>query len=321
MRIGLAIPQVGTLADPDAIRTVATAADRLGYASVWALDRVLAPVDPRTPYPATPDGVLPTEQATSLDPVGALTLAAAVTTRVRIGTNVLVGPFYPPVLLARALATLDQISRGRLTVGLGLGWSRDEYDAVGVPRRDLAARSEELLDVLDAAWTTDVVFHHGERYRIAPSVIGLKPAQRPRPPLVLAAYTPAGLDRIARRADGWTPAGLPVGVVPPMWSALRDLCADHGRNPDELELIVRANIKLSPVAMGADRPSFWGSVEQVAGDLDATRSAGAHEVILDVQGDATTADEVLGLTDMLLTAASLRMTDGTASRRDPAPAT
>ncbi len=139
MRIGLAIPQVGSLADADTVRTVASAAEQAGYSSLWAMDRILAPLDPRTPYPATPDGVLPSEQATCLDPIGVLTLAAAVTDEIRIGTSVLVGPFYPPVLLARSLATLDQISGGRLTAGLGLGWSRDEYDAVGVPQRDLGS--------------------------------------------------------------------------------------------------------------------------------------------------------------------------------------
>jgi probable F420-dependent oxidoreductase len=269
------------------------------------MDRVLAPVSPQTPYPGTPDGSLPAEQATCTDPIGVLGLAAAVTDRIRIGTSVLVGPFYPPVLLARALATLDQISAGRLTVGLGLGWSRDEYEAVGVPQCDLGDRADELLDVLDAAWTTDVVRYDGPRVRIAPSVIGLKPHQRPRPPIVLAAYTPAGLDRVARRADGWTPAGMPTSAVAPMWAAIRDLAAGHGRDPDELALIARANVVLSDAPAGDDRPSYCGSIEQVAEDLDATRAAGAHELILDLHPDATNADELLELADVLLTAASL----------------
>src|SRR5438270_447593 len=130
MRIGIAIPQIGALADPDAARSVAIAAERAGYASLWALDRLLAPTHPRTTYPASPDGRLPPEQSAVLDPLGILTLAAAVTTTIRIGTNVLVGPWYASALLARSLTTLDRISAGRLTVGLGLGWSADEYAAV-----------------------------------------------------------------------------------------------------------------------------------------------------------------------------------------------
>ena len=160
-RIGLALPQIGALADPARHRRGRHAPPtRLGYASLWAMDRLLAPLAPRTPYPASPDGELPPEQRITLDPIGALTLAAAVTERVRLGTSVLVAPWYPPVLLARALTTLDHISAGRLTVGLGLGWSVDEYEAVGVPQRRLAGHSEEVLDVLEAIWT--------DRHRRAP---------------------------------------------------------------------------------------------------------------------------------------------------------
>jgi len=300
MHYGLALPQVGALAQPDAVRTVAAAADAAGFSSLWALDRVLAPVSPRTAYPASPDGVLPIEQHTVLDPLGALTLAAAVTERIRVGTNVLVAPWYAPVLLARSLTTLDLISGGRLTVGLGLGWSADEYAAVGVPQRDLAVSLEETLDVLHAVWTDDVVEHRGRRSLIAPSTVEPKPSRRSGPPVLLAAYTPAGLDRVARRADGWTPAGLPVAAIAPMFAAVRDAAVGHGRDPDALQLVVRANIKVTDRPIEGDRPSYWGSIEQIVDDLAATRATGAHEVILDAQGSVATAAEYLGLLEALV---------------------
>ncbi|MDQ1385015.1 MAG: hypothetical protein QOG65_2394 [Actinomycetota bacterium] len=306
MHYGLNIPQAGSLADPDAVRQVAIAADQAGYASLWALDRILAPLEPRTPYPAAPDGVLPPEQHVVLDPLGVLTLAAGVTDRIGVGTNVLVAPWYPPVLLARALTTLDIISRGRLTVGLGLGWSADEYAAVGVAQRRLAEHMEEVLDVLDAVWTSPVVEHRGARFRIAPSEIAPKPYRRPRPRLLLAAYTPAGLERVARRADGWTPAGLPVEAIAPMWAVVRDAAGAHGRDADELQLVVRANVKVTDRALPAGRPSYWGTIEQILDDLDTTRAAGAHEVIIDLSGCASTADEMLELADAL-TAETLAM--------------
>ena len=305
MHYGIALPQVGALADPDAVRAVATAAEAAGLSSLWALDRLLAPIDPRTPYPASPDGVLPPEQHTVLDPLGVLTLAAAVTEDIRIGTSVLVAPWYSPVLLARSLTTLDIISGGRLTVGLGLGWSKDEYEAVGVEQRNLASNVEELLDVLHAVWADDVVEHHGRRCSIAPSTINPKPAQPAGPPVLLAAYTPAGLDRVARRADGWTPAGLPVGAIAPMFATVRDAAATYGRDPDALQLVVRANIKLTERPLDGERPSYWGSVDQIAGDLIATRDAGADEVILDAQGSASTAMEYLELIDAIVMPAVL----------------
>src|SRR3954453_14750773 len=297
---GLALPQVGRLAGPAAVIEVAKAADDRGYSSIWAMDRLLAPVSPRTPYPASPDGELPQEQRAVFDPLGVLTLAASVTERVRVGTGVLVAPWYAPVLLARSLTTLDHISAGRLTVGLGLGWSVDEYEAVGVPQRRLGNHSEEILDVLEAVWTTDGGAYEGERYHIAPSTIMPKPVQNPRPPLLLAAYTPAGFDRIARRGDGWLPAGLPVAAIAPMWAMIRDLAAGYGREPDDLQLVVRANVKIFDQPLGADRPSYWGSIEQVSDDIDATRATGANEIVIDVQSDERGPAELIDLTDALL---------------------
>jgi probable F420-dependent oxidoreductase len=305
MRIGVSLPQIGRLADPPAVRQVAAAAEAAGYSSLWVLDRLLAPYEPRSPYPGTADGVMPDAMRAALDPLAVLGLAAGVTGRVRLGTSVLVAPWYPPMLLARSLTTLERVSGGRLTVGLGQGWSVDEYEAAGVPRRHLGARLEELLDVLEAAWGPDPVAHTGARIRVAPARVNPKPLQRPGPPILLAAFTPAGLDRVARRADGWNPAGLPLAAVGSMWRAVRDLAAGHGRDPDALELVVRANVSLSGRPRDGDRPAYHGSVEQVGEDLAATRAAGAHEVILGVYDDVASADELLEVYGALVRAADL----------------
>jgi len=286
MRLGISLPHVGRAASPDAISAAARWAETNGYDSVWVLDRVLAAEAPRTPYPASIDGQLPEEMKVVLDPILSLTVAALATQRVRVATSVLVAPWYPPVLLARSLTTLDHVSAGRLTIGLGMGWSVDEYEAVGVPQRHLASRLDEALDVLDAAWSPGTVSHCGARIRIVPSTIEPKPLQG-RPPVLLAAYTPAGLDRVARRADGWNPAGLPLDAIAPMWHAVRELAHGHGRDPEDLELVVRANIKLHDHPLDGDRPAYHGSVEQVAADLDATRAAGAHEIVLGIMGQDT----------------------------------
>jgi probable F420-dependent oxidoreductase len=286
MRLGVSLAQVGRLADPASVRSAAVAAEQVGYSSIWVHDRLLAPVEPRTPTGDVPGAGLPPGGADGLDPVAVLTYAAAVTSRVRLGTSVLVAPWYRPAMLARSLASLDVLSDGRLTVGLGLGWSLDEYEAVGVPERELGRRLEEALDVLGAVWRPDPVAYEGRTLRIAPAAMGPKPVQVPGPPVLLAAYTREGLDRVARRADGWNPAGLPVTMLAPMWATVRDLAAGHGRDPDALELVVRANVALTdrPVD-GADRPSYHGNVDQVAADIESTRRAGAHEMILGLTGD------------------------------------
>jgi probable F420-dependent oxidoreductase len=281
MRLGVSLAQAGRLADPVSVRSAATAAEQMGYASVWVSDCLTPP----TSAPAS-DGRCTTSPAdevvATLDPLSVLTYAAAVTTRVRLGTSVLVAPWYRPSLLARSLRSLDVLSDGRLTVGLGLGWPLDEYAALGVPESELGRRLDDALDLLDTLATGPVlpVDGDGDASRI---VGGAAPCRRP--PVLLAAYTPAGLDRVARRADGWNPSGLPVEQLAPLWAEVRDLAADHGREPDALELVVRADITISEQPIDGDRPSYAGTVEQVAADIADTRRAGAHEVILGVRGD------------------------------------
>jgi probable F420-dependent oxidoreductase len=259
MRLGVSLAQDGRLAEPACVRSAAVAAEQVGYSSIWVHDRLRGRDEPGGP---------------ALDPLSVLTYAAAVTNRVRLGTSLLVAPWYRPALLARSLTSLDVLSEGRLTVGLGLGGSLDEFTALGVPQRELGRRLDDALDVLRAAWGAD------------PSPpLGPAHMQRPGPPVLLAASTPAGLDRVARRADGWNPAGLPVEILAPMWADLRDRAAGHGRDPDALALVVQADLVLFDRPVAGDRPSYTGSVDQVAADLDATRRAGADEVILGLAGD------------------------------------
>ena len=304
--LGLTLAQLGPFADPTSVETMAVAAEARGYGALWVIDRLLDPVSPRAQYPATADGSLPDEQRIALDPLITLATAAAHTSRIRIGTNVLVAPWYRPVLLARSLASLDVLSRGRLDIGLGLGWSVDEYDAAGVPQRRLADRQEELIDTLDALWADDPVSFTGHDFTVAPSGIRPKPVQRPRPPILLAAYTTAGLERAGRRADGWTPSGLPLDVTASMWSVVTTAAEQAGRDPNQLSLVVRANIKHTPGPIDGERATYHGSVEQIAADVRGAFAIGAHQVILDLQGTTTTVTEYLDLADAIVHAGELQ---------------
>jgi probable F420-dependent oxidoreductase len=285
MRIGISAPQTGRLADPAAIRATAAAAEQVGYASLWVLDRLLVALEPRDGYGGQ-DGVpIPSEQSRTLDPLLVLACVATTTRRVRIGTAVLVAPWYRPALLARSLTTLDVLSEGRLTVGMGVGWSTDEYDAVNVDIHRRGQHLEEILDVLDAHWGEGPIRHDGPLARIVPAGNLLRPVQRPRPAVLLAAFTPAAQDRVARRADGWMPTGFPIDVMAELWTGIRAAAAGYGRDPDALEMVVRADIKLTDRAIDGDRHPFAGSFDQVVDDIEATRRAGAAEVILTLAGD------------------------------------
>ncbi len=301
MRIGCGLPQAGMLAGPAALIEVARRAEELAYDDVWVFDRVLWPLEPRAPYPASPDGKLPEAAKSVLDPFAVLAFVAAHTRRVGLGTSVLNLPFYNPVLLARQLTAIDVLSGGRLRLGLGTGWSPDEFEAVGAPTRVQRRRTDEALQVLKTIWTSDPAAFSGEHYRLPRSFVGPKPAQKPHPPIYFAAYTPAALERVAREADGWLPAGLPIAAVQQMFASLQEQARRAGRDPSCLELIVRANLWLSDAPLGPRRAVFTGSLDEIAADIAATRSIGAHGIILDAQGapQARTIEGLLHLMEAL----------------------
>jgi probable F420-dependent oxidoreductase len=198
------------------------------------------------------------------------------------------------VLLARQLTTLDVLSRGRLQIGLGVGWSKDEYDAAGVPFEERGKRADEMIEALKAIWTTDPVEFTGRFYRIPKSVIGPKPVQKPHPPIHMAAYTPASMARVAREADAWFPVGVPLSAVPQMYDAVKGMARDAGRE-GQVALMVRANVEFLESQGGTNRTDFTGTPEQIAGDVKEARRIGVSELLFDVQFSPgiTTADDIV----------------------------
>jgi probable F420-dependent oxidoreductase len=301
MRLGFALPQIGAVAGPEAIAAIAQRAEAIGYDSLWVLDRLLWPVNPQARYPLG-DGSLPEQYKRTLDPVETLTFAAALTRKIALGTSVVNIPWYNPVLLARTLTSLDVLSAGRLRVGLGIGWSPDEYVATGSVWDERGKRTDESIQALKAIWTTDPVEFQGNYYRIPKSFISLKPVQKPHPPIYMAAFTPAAMQRVAREANGWFPVGIPIAAIPQMLDGIRQMAREAGRKEDEIELFVRGQVELSDQAVRNGRGDFTGSLEQIAGDIAATKSMGAVELVFDVQFSA----EIKGTNDILTQLEQLR---------------
>ncbi|HWO40295.1 MAG TPA: LLM class F420-dependent oxidoreductase [Candidatus Eisenbacteria bacterium] len=294
MRFGFALPQVGSLAGPEALITAATRAEALGYDTLWVLDRILWPLSPRAPYPIG-DGSLPAQYKKVLDPVETLTFAAAHTSRIALATGVLNLPWYNPVLLARRLTTLDILSRGRLRVGFGIGWSPDEYEAAGVPWEERGKRADEAINVLKKIWATDPVEFQGKYYRIPKSFIGPKPLQKPHPPVYMAAFVPSALKRVAAEADGWFPVGIPLGDVGPLFEQIKEMAKAAGRESSALELIVAGGVEVHKTPIEKDRIEFTGTREQIAGDFERARKLGAAEIVIYAQflPESATVDDLV----------------------------
>ncbi|MFI6274897.1 TIGR03619 family F420-dependent LLM class oxidoreductase [Streptomyces sp. NPDC050988] len=247
MKIGFALPQFHKQALGIA-RTAefAREAENAGAASLWVGDRNLAAVNPKVGYGGQGDSI-PAELNTAADPFVLLAIAASATERVLLGTHVLIAPLYPPVQLARSLTSIDVISDGRLLPGFGIGWSPEEYEAAGSDFTRRGARMNELLDALDAIWTTDPAQYSGELISVPLHHSPLKPSRRPRPPFYLGAMSERALRRVAERGDGW----LPLVVVPSYVDvdglvnqrAAIDLWArEAGRNPSAIDAVLRVNI-------------------------------------------------------------------------------
>jgi probable F420-dependent oxidoreductase len=278
MRIGFSLPNSGPIATPEAVVAVAKRAEELGYDSLWTFERVLYAVNPQNPYPGTPTGKWPEAFRRMLDPLDTLTFAAGHTKKIFLGTSVIDLPYYNPVMLARRLTTIDYLSNGRLRVGLGLGWSKDEMEATGADMKNRGPIADEFLQVLTAIWTRNPVEFQGKFYKLPNSYIDLKPVQKPHPPIYLAAFAPVALQRVAKLADGWNPTAIPVEGMAQMFGSIKEMAAQAGRDPSKLELIVRANLQITEKPVEKDRFIFTGTLDQIREDTDACKRIGAHEV-------------------------------------------
>lgn len=295
MKTGFALPNIGPLATADAVIQVAQRAESLAYDSLWTIERLFWPLKPQTPYPVTPDGLLPEPYKYILDPLDTLTFAAAHTKTVRLGTSVLDIPYYNPVVLGRRLTTIDYLSNGRLSVGFGLGWSKDEMDATGANMKQRGAMADEFLQALKAIWTTNPVEFHGKFYQIPKSYIDRKPVQKPHPPIYLAAFAPAAMSRLAREANGWNPVAIPVDGMAQMFAGVQQMARAAGRDPSSLVMIVRANLEIADKPLGDPRMIFSGTMEQIQEDIAGCKRIGVHELFFDPTFQAKSLDEWLTL--------------------------
>ncbi len=283
MRLGFALPHLGPVATPENIRDVALEAERLGYDSLWTLDRVIKPLRPRTPYPPSPDGSFDPQYDIVYEHLSVLTWVAALTERVRLGVSVLNLPFHPPVLLAKRLATLDRLSNGRLDVGIGVGWSEDEFQAAGAVFHERGRRAEEYVHALKALWGPDPVEFHGRYVDIPPAVFGPKPVQRPHPPLYMGAHTGPALRRAGWLADGFTGCCAPVEAILGLRREFVAAADAAGRDGGALPTVVRCNVhRTDAPSTEPARPIGHGSWSQIRDDVLRLEEAGVDELFFDV---------------------------------------
>jgi probable F420-dependent oxidoreductase len=213
-----------------------------------------------------------------------LAAAAASTTTVRLASSTLNAPWHNAVLLARSLTSLDRLCGGRLDVGFGVGWLRDEYTATGVPWQHRGSRLEEILDVLQKLWTHNPAEYHGKHFQVPCAHVDLRPVQPGGPPVLLGGWSPAAMTRIGRRATGWLPVhGMATDVTAQLWHIARRAAEQAGRDPDLLRRELRIN--LHP---GQDARHAADAVAQA-------RDSGVEGAFLDFQFATSSVEESLSM--------------------------
>ena len=247
MKVGLVLPQAGQQATRENVIQMAKNAESEGFDSLWVFERLLWPINPQTPYVATPDGSLPIEYQIMLDPLETLTYVAANTNKIALGTSVIDMLFHNPVILARRLATLDILSEGRSIAGFGIGWSKDEYQASNIPFQNRGKRADEFVQVLKRIWTDDVVEFKGKYYSIPASKIGPKPIQKPHPPVYLGGFSPNTFSRIVNYdTNGWLAVvGGPLEYLDNTIKTIKDIANKANKDPNKFKVILLAHLNVA----------------------------------------------------------------------------
>ncbi len=268
---------LGFPATPQAIIEAACKAEQLGFDAVFVNDHVIVDDSPRSePW------------RTVYDPLMVLSYVAARTSRIKLGTSVLIMPYRNPIVTAKMVATLDQMSEGRAIVGVGAGWNQAEYEALGVPYRQRGARTTEYLRLWQACWQPGPTTFDGRFFSFENMYVSPKPLQQPHPPIWIGGSSAASLRRAAQFAQVWQPTPTPLSDLVENQAILRDMCSEIERQEaPRTRMSFRVNFShiTGSSTAGADRPTGQGSVEQIVSDMKRYREeAGLEDFQMNFNG-------------------------------------
>lgn len=290
MKIGFHLPQLGELATRDAVLAVARAAEELGYASVWVGDHIAFPVETTTPYPYTPDGSLPLDRTDAfLEALTTVAVVAGATERISLGTSVMVLPLREVVTVGRQVATLAALAPGRVVLGVGAGWLREEYEVLG---RDFPARGavlDEQIEALRGLWTEPGSSYEGTH--VAFPALYAEPRPEPVPEVWVGGNAGAALRRAGRLGDAWHAAGIPPAeTLQGQLAVVADAARAAGRDPASVRFTARTTVTSGPDGMAT-----------LARRLDRLRQFDCDHLLVDPR--ASSLDELLALCEAVAGAA------------------
>jgi probable F420-dependent oxidoreductase len=286
MLIGVTVPNSGALAASGAVVEIADYAEQSGFASVWVVDHVVLPHVSSQAYPYTrQQGVSLPPTWPILDPLITLAAIASRTSRVLLGTGVYLLPLRHPVINAKLAASVDVIAKGRLRLGVGLGWIKEEYTTLDVAWETRGRQFDEQIDLLRTLWRDEAPDFDGEFWQVRDIGFEPKPINRAIP-LLIGGRNDAARRRAAKRGDGWHLIDMEPAEVAAARAALAEDCRAVGRSPDQVPTSMYASLLIHDADISDDQRQFplMGSVDQIAAQLRAYRAAGLDHIVLAARG-------------------------------------
>ena len=295
MDFGFGVPTRGPLSTPQTLAALVASGEELGFSYIGVPDHIVVARRIDSTYPYSESGAFTGwESGECLEQLTLLAYLVAHTTTIRLLSSVMVVPHRNPVHTAKILSTIDNLSGGRLTVGCGAGWMREEFEAIGAPPFDnRGSVTDEYIRVFKELWTSDAPAFEGKYARFSNVVFSPQPVQKPHPPIWIGGESPAALRRAARLGDAWYPIGsnptYPLQTVRQLSEAisrLRGYAEQFGRDPAEIDLAFSAvwyNEKEAGAGPDGDRLTFTGTPQQIADDILSFQELGVRHLMLGFQ--------------------------------------
>ncbi len=253
MKLGIMFANSGPLADPDLLTHLAQGAERVGFESLWAVEHVVVPQGYSSAYPYAKSGKMPASDDVPIpDPFVSLTWMAAHTSRIKLATGIVILPQRHPLYVAKEAATLDVLSRGRFILGVGSGWLKEEFDALGIDFRRRGERTDEAIAALRALWREAPASFSGKHFAFGPVFSSPRPAQPAGVPIHIGGHSPAAARRAGRLGDGFFPARSEPQALRELYHLAREECLKAGRDPAKVELSCMGRASLDAVKQCQD---------------------------------------------------------------------
>ena len=305
MKYGFTLPGRGQIATPERLGIIAKKGEEFGFDALLTGDHILVPRNISSPYPYTEGGEFPgSDSGESMEQITLLSYIAGQTNKIRLVTSVLIVPHRNPLVAAKSLATLDVLSGGRLVVGVGVGWMREEFQALGQPPfEEPGAVTDEYIRAFKELWTEDDPQFEGKYISFDNISLLPKPVQKPHPPIWVGGESRPALRRTAELADGWYPLGsnptFPMGTPEQLNAGLERLAQyaeRFGRDPKTIETIYRTHqFELTKTPAGPGRLPFVGDADQIAEDIRTYQDMGVTTMVWDFLRQTDDFDGMLGL--------------------------